>query len=136
MADLILATAIKYLAMREHSALELQQKLHQKGFDDFEIKTLLFDLVNQDIQNDVRFAESFIRTRISQGKGEILIKQQLKQKGINDPDLSQVDFYGLAEQVKIKKFGKEPPTNAKNKAKQMRFLQSRGFNFDQINAIY
>ncbi len=130
----MLATAIDYLARREYSAFELKQKLLLKGFEDFEINALLFELAKKDIQSDERFTQSFIRSRLNQGKGKILITQDLKQKGISEFDLSNYDFFELAQQVKLKKFGEHPPKNNKEKAKQIRFLQSRGFGFDEIRA--
>ncbi len=126
---------VQYLVRREYSQLELQQKLSLNGFDDDIIAQTLTRLINEKLQSDERFTEMFIRTRINQGKGQILIKQQLKQKGIEHADFLDYDFYQLAKEVQQKKYA-SLPTTAKEKAQQIRFLQSRGFGFDEINTIY
>ena len=51
-------------------------------------------------------------------------------------DLSEFDFYLLAQTIRENKFGKEVPSDYKQKAKQQRFLQSRGFNFEHINNAF
>jgi regulatory protein len=57
----------------------------------------------------------------------------LKQRGIDNFDLSAYDFFALAKEVRVSKYGKAPPSNYKEKSKQQRFLHSRGFGFDEIN---
>jgi len=127
--------AVDFLVRREYSAYELQQKLILAGFDELDIENVLNQLINEGLQSDKRFAEMFVRTRVNQGKGPLLIKQQLKQKGINEFDFSDYDFYELIRNVWQKKYNNQP-TNAKEKAQQIRFLQSRGFNFDEINTLF
>lgn len=124
--------ALNLLARREHSALELTQKLSTKGYAIEEIEPALAQLVQNNYQSDGRFADAFVLMRINQGKGSVLISQQLKQKGIEDFDLSAIDFFELAKSVRLRKYGEQLPKNYKEKAKQQRFLQSRGFGFDEI----
>jgi regulatory protein len=50
--------------------------------------------------------------------------------------MNGVDWYELAAQVSTKRFGHQAPADAKEKAKRSRFLQQRGFDFDQIGSIY
>ena len=126
---------IQWLVRREYSQLELQQKLNLEGFYDEVITQTLTRLVDEKLQSDDRFTEMFIRTRVNQGKGKILITQQLRQKGIENADFSDYDFYELVKEVQQKKYA-SLPTTAKEKAQQIRFLQSRGFGFDEINATF
>ncbi|MEM8685156.1 MAG: RecX family transcriptional regulator [Pseudomonadota bacterium] len=42
------------------------------------------------------------------------------------------DWYALAVDVRMKKFGPGPASDFKDKARQMRFLQYRGFETDHI----
>ncbi len=121
------------LVRREHSLFELEQKLKIKEFEYAQITEALSLLVKQGYQSDERFAEAFIRMRHNQGKGPIKIAAELKQRGVVSFDLSVFDFFKLAKKVKEKKFGVEKVNNYKEKAKQQRFLQSRGFSFEQIN---
>ncbi len=128
--------AFSLLAQREHSVLELTRKLSAKGYAVEEIEPALVQLVQNNYQSDERFAEAFVLMRTNQGKGSVLISQQLKQKGIEDFDLSTIDFFELASHVRIKKYGEQAPKNYKEKVKQQRFLQSRGFGFDEINQAF
>lgn len=127
---------LSLLVQREHSALELTRKLSTKGYVVEEIEPVLAQLAQNNYQSDERFAEAFVLMRTNQGKGGVLISQQLKQKGIEDFDLSTIDFFELAKSVRLKKYGEQLPKNYKEKAKQQRFLQSRGFGFEQINQVF
>ena len=124
------------LVRREHSALELVQKLNLKGFDQPDIEHALNLLIEQNYQSDERFAEAFIQMRFNQGKGPVKIAMELKQRGIDQFDLSVFDFFALAKTVRVNKFGENVPSEYKEKAKQKRFLQSRGFDFEQINQSF
>ncbi len=130
------AAAIAILQRREHSTLELRQKLSSKTFSDNEIEQVIDLLIKENYQSDTRFASEFVRLRVNQGKGNKLIIQQLQQKGIEDFDLSGFDFFALAKAVRVKKYGNQPPKNHQEKAKQQRFLQSRGFDFEQIKQSF
>lgn len=125
--------ALKALVRREYSKLELEKKLQLKEFDSSDIENAITTLIQQNYQSDERFTESLINTRVRQGKGALLIKQELRQHNIDNPDFSDIDFYELCLKVKIKKFGDKKPKDIKEKQKQVRFLQMRGFSFDEIN---
>ena len=129
-----------YLARREHGRSELLEKVTRFGFDADIADDAVEQLVEDGLQSDVRFAEAFVRSRINQGKGPAKIRADLREKGVNDGvtedgirDAEQ-DWYALAAEVRLKKFGAEQPADFKEKARQMRFLQSRGFEQDQIQA--
>ena len=61
------ALALKMLIRREHSQLELSNKLHLKGFEDVDIKRSINLLIEQKYQSDERFSEAFILMRYNQG---------------------------------------------------------------------
>lgn len=124
------------LAKREYSKHELQQKLNLKGYADDIIIQIINQLIKENYQSDVRFAQDFVQMRVNQGKGSVLICHQLKQKGIEQFDFSAFDFFQVARNVRVKKYGEKAPKNYQQKAKQMRFLQSRGFDFEQINQAF
>ena len=130
------AAAMRMLVRREHSLAELTQKLTTKEFDSANIERALDLLIKQNYQSDERFAAEFIQMRFNQGKGPIKISVDLKQRGISHFDLSMYDFYALAQQIRATKFGDEIPNDYKEQAKQKRFLQSRGFDFVQINQAF
>ena len=130
------SAALKMLMRREHSKLELFQKLQVKGFDVDIINDSISKLVKQNYQSDERFAEDFILMRFNQGKGPVRIASELKMKGINTFDLSAFDWFELAKEIRQKKFGNQLSLDYEETAKQKRFLQSRGFNLDQINQAF
>jgi len=124
------------LMRREHSKLELFKKLQLMGYDDDVINSSISKLVEQNYQSDDRFAEDFIQMRFNQGKGPVKIALELKMRGINTFDLSTFDWFQLAKEIRQKKFGDVSSLDYKETAKQKRFLQSRGFNLDQINQAF
>lgn len=130
------AAAMRMLVRREHSVFELTQKLTTKEFDSTDIEQAIDSLIEQNYQSDERFATEFIQMRFNQGKGPVKIAIDLKQRGISHFDLSMYDFYTLAQQIRVKKFGKKIPSDYKEQAKQKRFLQSRGFDFEQTNQAF
>jgi len=130
------AAAMRMLVRREHSVFELTQKLSTKEFEQDDIETSIETLIEQNYQSDDRFSADFIQMRFNQGKGPIKISVDLKQRGITQFDLSDYDFYTLARQIRERKFGQEAPSDFTQKAKQQRFLQSRGFNFEHISESF
>jgi regulatory protein len=130
------AAALKMLIRREHSKLELLQKLNLKGFDDSVINCSIALLAEQKYQSDKRFSEAFILLRYNQGKGPVKISVELKSRGISRFDLTLFNWFELAKEVKYKKFGDVKSLDYKEEAKQKRFLQSRGFGFDEINQAF
>ncbi|WP_408065664.1 regulatory protein RecX [Bathymodiolus septemdierum thioautotrophic gill symbiont] len=128
-------SALGMLAKREHSCMELHTKLIQWYKED-EVTEAIAKLTQENYQSDERFASEFIQMRFNQGKGPIKIAIDLRQRGIHDFDLSEYDFFALAKSIRVRKYGEEPPSERKEKAKQQRFLQSRGFDFEQINCSF
>lgn len=135
-------SAMNLLAMREHSAWELQQKL-QKKFEDVElIRQVIADLIERNLQSDERFTEAFIKMRMRQGKGPIRIQYDLKEKGVaagliaNALESSDSLWLDLANEVRVRRFGTKLPSDHRDKAKQMRFLQYRGFGSEHIQRVF
>ncbi len=129
-----------YLARREHGRAELTTKLSKFGFDANTADDAVAQLVDDNLQSDARFVEAFIASRISQGKGPVKIRADLRERDIAGVDVEKGldaaghDWYASACEVRTKKFGPELPREFSEKARQMRFLQSRGFDSDQIQA--
>ena len=119
------SAGLKMLMRREHSRLELFQKLQTKGFDVDVVNNSISKLVEQNYQSDDRFSEEFIQMRFNQGKGPVKIASELKMRGINTFDLSVFDWFQLAKEIRQRKFGDLSSLDFKETAKQKRFLQSR-----------
>ena len=130
------SAALKMLMRREHSKLELFNKLKLKGYDDEIIDSAISQLTEQNYQSDERFAEAFILMRFNQGKGPVRIASELRLRGISSFSLSDFDWFKSAKEIRKKKFGDLASSDFKEQAKQKRFLQSRGFSLDQINQSF
>jgi len=95
-------------------------------------------LTEMNYLNDERFAEIFVRSKISRSLGAYRILQEMSQKGITSEIAKQaisnadIDWFELAKQTRVRKFGEGESKDQKEKAKQSRYLQYRGFNFEQI----
>ena len=74
----------KYLSIREHSKLELHNKLTQKGHDSIDIGDCIDEFSSKDIQSDTRFTEEFIRSKLKKNKGPRLVSSELTTRGISD----------------------------------------------------
>jgi len=132
--------AMDYLARREHGRVELRNKLTKFGFDADISEAAIDRLIDDGLQSDQRFAEAFIQSRISQGKGPGRIRADLSQRGVSDSVIddglheAEQNWWALARDVRKKKFGAQLPVDFKEKARQMRFLQYRGFEPDHIQS--
>lgn len=130
--------ALWLLGAREHSIQELQQKLSRKEYSAEDIQAALNKLIEYNYINDQRFAEAFTRSKAAKPLGRQRILGELKTKGIDDATAKQalndlkVDWFELALELKLKKFGATVSCDYKEKAKQTRYLAYRGFGFDEI----
>ena len=132
--------AMDYLARREYGQKELIRKLANAGYEHPVADAAVQKLTADGLQDDRRFVEMFIQSRINQGKGPVRVQAELGQKGLPGGlvdqllDESEVDWYELAAKVKVRKFGSDIPDDYKTRAKQMRFLQQRGFERSHIQS--
>ena len=130
--------AMDFLSRREYSQLELINKLINRGYSREIVEAVVVCLTSEGLQSNDRFVESFLNSRINQGKGPIRIRLDLMERGIHDADIeraiseSEVDWHDLAKKVRLRKFGLKKPGELKAKAKQIRFLRYRGFDQDHI----
>lgn len=134
--------AMDFLARREYGQKELVKKLADKGYLRRLVEQAVQTLTDEQLQSDDRFAASFVQSRINQGKGPVRIRLDLSQRGISDAVIemaileSATDWHGLAREVRLRKFGPAEPADFKAKAKQMRFLQYRGFEQDHVQSAF
>jgi regulatory protein len=122
---------MRYLARREYSRQELHGKLLAFVQEGDDVGALLDDLERRNWLSDTRAAAQMVKLR-QQRFGAQRIVHELRQKGIDQalidaalPELKENEL-AAAREVWQKKFG-HPPQDAKEKARQARFLQSRGF---------
>ena len=133
--------AVRWLAAREHTRGELARKLKPYTDNPGDIETVLDDLEREGWQSDARYVQSFQRVKAVR-QGNALIAQGLRQKGVDAELIAQTleqlkdTEFERARVVWDKKFGhvgisREP----KEKARQARFLASRGFASDLIRRV-
>lgn len=132
--------AMDYLARREYGQAELKKKLATAGFTRDASERAVDQLTADGLQDDRRFAGSFVQARISKGKGPRHIQSELSQRGIDAGIINEAleesgtSWRELARKVREKKFGAALPADFREKARQLRFLQYRGFGPDEIQA--
>ena len=149
--------AFYYLSRREYGRAELKQKLIDKEQEPDKLETLLDEFEEKGYQSDYRTTIMLIRESIRKGRGRGHIKQEFNRKKIAMPNnvdelidmanteseefsefidnsadnlVEGVDWLKLAVTARTKKYGDTIPVEQKDKAKQLRFLQYRGFNSD------
>ena len=131
--------ALRLLAGREHSRAELRRKLGAFAASPDELDTLLDELVRARLLSDDRYAEARAHT-LSRRYGSMRVAHDLKQQGVASEALERVVAEARrtdlerAREVWRKRFG-EAPRNVQDRAKQMRFLQQRGFAIDVIRSV-
>jgi len=131
--------AMDLLARREHAHQELAAKLRSRGMPADLVESVLDDLTREDLLSDARFAEAFIASRVGRGQGPVRIRMELEQKGIaaeaieSALDHAAPDWMELAAAARRKRFGRAPPGDFRERARQARFLQYRGFAPEHIS---
>ena len=124
--------AVRMLARREYSRAELAQRLARKGLPRDEIEQALDALAEGGYLSDARYANAVVAQR-SGRYGKRAIAHALREKGITAPDahaamvpLADTDEFADATALWQQRFG-AAPANEKEKARQVRFLLSRGY---------
>ena len=138
--DELRARATRLLARREHTRVELGRKLKPYAENKADVEPILDDFTARGLISDARFAEQYVHS--NQKKfGNIKLAYSLREKGVSSEvaqallsDSKEIELVA-ARNVWQKKF-RELPKDAAEKAKQMRFLQSRGFTSETIRKIF
>jgi len=131
--------ALRLLSQREHSRAELERKLAPHEQEPGELAKALDELQARDFINDGRAIESVIHRR--SGKlGATRIKQELAAKGLSGEAVAEAmaqlkeSELDRAREVWRKKFG-QPPQDAQERSKQIRFLITRGFAAEVVRRV-
>ena len=133
------ARAVRYLAQREHSRVELTRKLSRYCDEPEVIETLLDDLERANLLSGERFAQSLIHRR-QQRYGNLRIAQELGTHGLA-AEATAAPLQALkdselprAQAAWARKF-QSLPLDAAERARQARFLTQRGFSSDTVRAV-
>ena len=131
--------ALRLLSSREHSRAELQRKLAPHEETPGELAAVLYKLAAKDLQSEQRAVDSLVHRR-SAKLGSARIRQEMHAKGMEPEAMAQaLDQLRASEQARAhevwrKKFGQAATTPAE-RAKQVRFLASRGFGGEAIARV-
>ena len=125
--------ALGLLARREHSRRELEAKLRQGGYEGAETSTAIERLGEQQYQDDDRFAEALLRSRIAQGHGPMRLRVELKSHGLTDArirellEAAEVDWDASAASQLRRRYGSVGTADPAERSRRAQFLLRRGF---------
>jgi len=125
--------ALRLLAARDHSRLELDRKLSDRGFSQQAIHEVLEALAADGLLSEARLAEAYVAERIRKGFGPLRVREELRRKGLGDeqidPYIHKMNDQWQLQLVAVhnRRFGAEPAVDPKEQARRARFLEARGF---------
>jgi regulatory protein len=130
--------ALALLAGREFAREELRDRLLRRGYPEPLVTSAIEQLVSERLVSDERFTEELIRQRSMRGQGPLRIRLELRERNVADGVVDEalasagIDWGERAHAVRRRRFGAKPPADFRERAKQARFLQYRGFSADQV----
>ena len=130
------AQAMRFLARREHSREELRRKLAPRVAEGDDLEGVLDELARRGWLSDARFAEQVARSK-ARRYGPLKLQHYLKGRGLDDAAIAQgvraagAEGAASLEAIWQRRFH-EPPGDGRERARQVRFLQGRGFALEEI----
>jgi regulatory protein len=135
-APALKAQAVRLLARREYARAELEEKLVAKGAARSDVRVVVDELAAGGYLSNERYAHAVSR-QMAGRYSRRSIAGELKAKGIAAEDIATalaatgVDDDAALEALWRRRFG-ELPADDREKARQIRFLQARGFAVSAI----
>ena len=138
-ARAVRAAAVAWLARRDHASGELGARLRAKGFDPALVAQALRELTAEHALDDARYAENYVAYHAGRGQGPVRIAADLKALGLPGELIGAAldagpDWRALARRERDRKFGAGDPGALRERVRQARFLQYRGFSADHIRS--
>ena len=131
--------ALKFLARREYSRLELKTRLSSDSADPEELESLLDDFERKGWLSEQRWVDAVVQTRRPRF-GTVKVLHELKAKGVSEDGLARAREALAASEISAargvwqKKFDNKP-ASISERAKQARFLAGRGFSAEVVRKI-
>jgi regulatory protein len=131
--------ALRLLSRREHSRVELERKLAAHEEEPGTLAQALDELQAKGFISEARVIESVIHRRASK-LGTARVQQELVAKGLSSQAMAEAldqlrsTEFERAREVWSRKF-EAPATDPKERARQMRFLLSRGFTAEVVRKV-
>ena len=131
-------TALDLLARREHSRFEMLRKLKLRGAATDQCEVVIDQLQEDGLISDSRFCEAYVHARVQRGFGPQRLGEELRERGVSDALISSVlkldwCWAEAASTAFAKRFPQGPGQDAKERARQLRFIQYRGFPDFQLD---
>jgi regulatory protein len=133
--------ALYWLGRRDYSRTEITRKLQRKFAEEAEAEAgfdeLLEWLEGHRFLDESRYLEVLIRSALERGHGLLRLRRDLQQRGLDKQLVEQglaeleVDWFEQARNLRQRRFGSKPAIDQKEKARQLRYLQYRGFTSEQ-----
>jgi regulatory protein len=140
-AGAIRRSALVLLSRRDFASPELVEKLTGQGYAGDPVREVVADLAAERLLDDVRYAANYVAWHASRGQGPMRIRQDLLAAGLPAAMVAEAldsgpDFAAICRQTRERRFGAELPAEWKERARQARFLQYRGFSSDHIRSAF
>jgi regulatory protein len=132
--------ALALLAGREFGHIELVRRLTRRGFPIGVVQAVVSGLAAERLLSEDRFLEQYVRQHAARGQGPVRIQAELRARGVAEADIESAldasgeDWAAVAREARRRRFGVSLPGDYRDRARQARFLQYRGFSADQIRA--
>ena len=132
--------ALALLAGRDFGRAELVRRLAKRGYAAAVVSTVVDGLVAERLLSETRFVEQFIRQHAGRGHGPVRIRAELRERGVPESEIEAgleaagEDWARIARGTRRRRFGFSSPADYRERARQARFLQYRGFSADHIRA--
>ena len=133
--------ALRLLARREHSHVEVVRKLTRRGWPEPEVVSVVDELADENLQSDERFAESYARSRAAKHYGPVRIRAELSERGIDralaDRAIRELeaDWFALAAEWYERRYGTRPAEDLKEKSRRQQALARRGFTHEHVREL-
>jgi regulatory protein len=128
--------ALPWLAKRDYSSAELQRKLAALGYQEVAVADAIERLQAERVLDDARYCERYVSYQAHRGQGPVRVRHDLAAEGLPgaliDPALEGQDWRQHCREARRKRFGPDLPADWKEKGRQSKFLQYRGFSSDHI----
>jgi regulatory protein len=127
---------MRFLARREHSREELKRKLFPHCGEGEDLDTVLDELTAKGWLSDARYAEQAIRSK-SRRFGPLKLAHTLRAQGVDEETIAAgFRAAGAEGQARIQDVWSRrfhgAPADDRERARQVRFLQNRGFSLDEV----
>jgi regulatory protein len=133
---------LNWLTRRDYSRHEILIKLKTKGYSPKDSESVVTELVQTGLIDEHRFIENYIYWRRGKGYGPLRISMELQARGLTSDviaerlQITDNAWFTEARKVWHKHFKGRLPDNFKDRAKQMRFLQYRGYTREHIESVF